>query len=141
MKLLWIFRSIFLIVIAAVLFVNITSQGMVEDEAGVVSEDARKANFNAVIWSSLGMALFVFMLDVLTPKKKLSALAGVFFGLLVGILISLALTFVVDMIIDTFRIQINMVAVTAIKSVMGICVCYLVISIVCLLYTSPSPRD
>jgi uncharacterized protein YacL len=130
MKLLWIFRSIFLIVIAAVLFVNITSQGMVEDVAGVVSEDARKANFNAVIWSSLGMALFVFMLDVLTPKKKLSALAGVFFGLLVGILISLALTFVVDMIIDTYRIPINMVAVTAIKSVMGICVCYLVISIV-----------
>ena len=51
MKLLWIFRSIFLLVIAAVLFVNITSEGMVEDEAGVVSEDARRANFNAVIWS------------------------------------------------------------------------------------------
>ncbi|MHC4242126.1 MAG: PIN/TRAM domain-containing protein, partial [Planctomycetota bacterium] len=130
MKLLWIFRCIFLVVIAAVLFVNITSEGMVEDEAGDVSEDARKANFHAVLWSSFGMALFVFLLDVLTPKKKLSALAGVFFGLIVGILISLALTFVVDMIMDTYRININMVAVTAIKSVMGICVCYLVISIV-----------
>ena len=123
--LLWVFRAIFLIVIAAVLFVNITSRSMVEDEEGVVSEEARKLNFHAVIWSSLGMALFVFLLDVFTPNKKLTALAGVFFGLLVGILISLALTFVVDMIMDTYRIRINLVAVTAIKSVMGICVCYL----------------
>lgn len=67
-------------------------------------------------------------------------MAGVFFGLLVGVLISGALAPVVDMINNTFGIEttlegarINKItpeAVTAIKWMLGICICYLTISIV-----------
>ncbi|OHB62250.1 MAG: hypothetical protein A2167_07885 [Planctomycetes bacterium RBG_13_46_10] len=78
----------------------------------------------------MGMALFVFLLDVLTPKNKLSALAGVFLGLLVGVFISWALSPLVDMIMDTYKIEVTPYAVKAIKWMMGICVCYLTISIV-----------
>ena len=130
MKLLWIFRAIFLIVIVAVVFVNISSPIMAEDEDGEVSEEAHGANLRAIIFSSLGMAVFVFLLDVLTPKKKFGALAGVFFGLLVGILISWALSPVVNMITDTYSIHINPAAITAIKWLLGICICFLTISIV-----------
>jgi len=130
MKLLWIFRAIFLIVIVAVVFVNIGSPIMAVDEKGEISVEVYNANKQAIIWSSAGMGVFVLLLDVCTPKKKLSALAGVFFGLLVGILASWALAPVVDMVTDTYSIQTNPAAITVIKWVLGICICYLTISIV-----------
>jgi uncharacterized protein YacL len=130
MKLLWIFRAIFLLIVVAVMFVNISSPTMEKDENNEPSSDVYRTNVSAIIWSTLGMTVFVFLLDVFTPKKKLSALAGVFFGLLVGILISWALANVVDMLMDTFGIHITTPASTAIKWMLGVCVCYLVISIV-----------
>ncbi len=117
-----IFRVIFIIIILAVLFVNVSSK--------TISGGTDSTNFWAVVWSGIGMAVFVFMLDILTPKKKLGALAGVFFGLFVGMLISWALAPVIDMIKDTYNIGISTEAITAIKWMMGICICYLVISIV-----------
>jgi len=128
--LLWIFRIIFIFIILAVLFVNITSDAISMDEKGEYSEEVRNANFFAILWSGLGMALFVLLLDILTPKGKLAALAGVFFGLLVGMLISWVFAPVVDMIVVTYDIGLKAVAVAAIKWMLGICICYLVISIV-----------
>ncbi len=120
--LLWVFRAIFFVVLLAVLIANLSS----DDIAG--AED--KTNFWAVLWSALGMAVFVLFLDILTPKKKLSALAGVFFGLLVGMLLSLALTPAVTMITESYGIDLINPAVKAIKWMMSICICYLTISIV-----------
>ncbi len=124
--LLWIFRSIFIIVILAVLFANVSSKA--------ISGSEEEANFWAVVCSGFGMAVFVFLLDIFTPKEKLSALAGVFFGLLVGLLISGVLAPVIDMLNDSFKSGeaglINDEAVAAIKWMLGICICYLTISIV-----------
>jgi len=120
--LLWLFRAIFAIVVIAVLFVTVSSRAISGAEDTV--------NFWAVVCSGLGMAVFVFLLDVLTPKKKLSALAGVFFGLLIGMLISGALAPAIDMIADSYKITLKDEAVGAIKWMMGICICYLTISIV-----------
>jgi uncharacterized protein YacL len=130
MKLLWIFRAIFLVVVVAVLFVNISSQRMTLDEAGQPSDEVFDTNLKAVSWSGFGMVVFVLLLDVLTPKKKFSALAGVFFGLLVGMLFSWILAPVVEMITVTFGINVTQTAITAIKWTLGICICYLTISIV-----------
>ncbi len=120
--LIWVFRAIFSIVLLAVLLANVSS----DEIAG--AED--KTNFWAVIYSAVGMAVFVFLLDVLTPKKKLSALAGVFFGLLVGMLLSMALTPAVTMITESYGIELIENSVKAIKWLMGICICYLTITIV-----------
>lgn len=120
--LLWIFRAIFIIIIFAVWLVNVTSES--------ISRVSDPINFWAVTWASLGLATFVFLLDVFTPKKRLAALAGVFFGLLVGMFISWALAPVLDMINDIYRIGLSQTAVEALKWIMGICICYLVISIV-----------
>ena len=114
------FRALFIIIIIAVGFVNISSETLGDESI----------NFWAIIWGGLGMAVFAFLLDVLTPKKKLAALAGVFFGLLVGIFISWTLSPVVDLIRETYRIGISAEATTAIKWMMGVCICYLTISIV-----------
>ena len=119
--LLWIFRAIFWVVVIAVLFVNVSSIRIAE---------AAPRNLRAVMVSGLGIAIFVFLLDVLTPKRKLSAVAGVFFALLVGLLISLVLAAVVDMVNDSYKIDVIPEAARAIKWTLGICVCYLTISIV-----------
>jgi uncharacterized protein YacL len=130
--LLWIFRVIFIIVILGVLFVNVSSESIAGASSAI--------NFWAVVWCGLGMSIFVFLLDLFTPKRKLGALAGVFFGLLVGLLISVSLSIVVDMISDTYGVEttlegarVNRItpeAVAAIKWMLGICICYLTISIV-----------
>jgi uncharacterized protein YacL len=130
MKLLWIFRAVFLVVIVAIVFVNIGSSMMRVDEKGEDSTETYDANVNAIVFSAIGMAVFVLLVDIMTPKKKFSALAGVFFGLLVGLLISWALAPVVDMISGTFSLSVTPAAITAIKWLLGICICYLTISIV-----------
>ena len=122
MRLLWIFRAIFIVIILAVLFVNISSKQVSGEQGG--------ATFWVIVWCGLGLAAVTFFVDILTPKKSLAALAGVFFGLLVGIFISWALGPVLDMINDIYRMGLTPMAIQAIKWILGICICYLVISIV-----------
>ncbi|MHC4742500.1 MAG: PIN domain-containing protein [Planctomycetota bacterium] len=117
----WVFRAIFWIVILSLLFVNVSS---------IKISTAGRINFWAVIISGLGMAVFVFLVEVFTPKRKFAALAGVFFALLVGMLISIVLAAVVDMVSDSYKINMIDETVRAIKWVMGACVCYLTISVV-----------
>jgi uncharacterized protein YacL len=76
------------------------------------------------------MTVFVLLLDILTPKKRLRALAGVFFGLLVGVLISAVLALAVDLIVGSYNIDIQPTAVAGIKWLLGVCVCFIVIGIV-----------
>ncbi|MCK4753448.1 MAG: TRAM domain-containing protein [Planctomycetes bacterium] len=115
-------RAIFFVIIIAVLVVNLSLPS--------ISGEAGRENFYAILWSGLGLAVAAFFMDILTPKKSLAALAGVFFGLLVGIFISWALAPVLDMINEIYHIGLNDTALQAIKWMMGICICYLVISIV-----------
>jgi len=122
MKLLWVFRAVFVIIILAVLFVNLSSPG--------VSGEVERKIFYVILWSGLGLAIAAILLDVLTPKKSLAALAGVFFGLLVGIFISWALSPVLIMINDIYRLGLSDSAIQAIRWMMGICICYLVITVV-----------
>jgi uncharacterized protein YacL len=51
-----------------------------------------------------GVLIAGLMIDLLVKRKNLSALAGIFFGLVVGILIGLALTQVIESIYETYNI-------------------------------------
>ncbi len=120
--LLWVLRGIFLIVIFAVLFINISSKEMTTEE--------NNASFWAVLITGLAIGLVVFFTDVMTPKKKLQSLAGVFFALLVGVLISGALAPIIDLILGSYNIKMPTQAVFAIKWMLGVSICYLIITIV-----------
>jgi uncharacterized protein YacL len=122
MKLLWAFRAIFILIIVSVTFVSITTKKITADDTNL--------NFWTVALTGFGLTIFVLLLDIFTPKNKLSALAGVFFGLLVGVLISGALAPVIDMMAESYTLNLMPEAVYAIKWIMGICICYLVISVV-----------
>ncbi|MFA5251971.1 MAG: TRAM domain-containing protein [Phycisphaerae bacterium] len=121
-KLLWVFRAIFAIVVVAVLLTHLSSKE--------ISGEVGRANFYAILWSGVGLAVAAFIIDVFTPKKSLAALAGMFFGLLVGIFVSWALAPVLDMINEIYRLGVNETAIQAIKWMMGVCICYLTISVV-----------
>lgn len=120
--LVWMLRFLFFVMIIAVLIVNLSA----EDIAG---EPGRR-NFYIICMSGIVLALFGLLVDIFTPKKSLAALAGVFFGLLVGMFFSWGLAQVVDMINDIYRLGLSSISVQAIKWMMGICICFLTISIV-----------
>jgi len=120
--LLWLFRGIFVIMVISVLMVSAASK--------ILSDGDNSTSWWAVVISGLGLIVFFLLLDILTPKRKLTALAGVFFGLLVGMLITAVLAKSVDMIGETYRIPLVPEANLAIKWMLGICICYFTISIV-----------
>jgi uncharacterized protein YacL len=121
--LIWIFRAIFFIVVIAVLFANLTT----EDIAGQTD----RTDFYITFLSGVGMLVVSLVIDIGTPKKSLAALAGVFFALLVGIFISWALAKVFDGIIEIYKIPFRSpVTIQAIKWMLGVCICFLTISVV-----------
>lgn len=122
MLLLWIFRILFALILILVLFFTVSTESMAREENSI--------SFWAVFWSGFGMGVFAFLVDFFTPKKKLGAMAGVFFGLLIGIIISSVLSPVVDVIFQTYKINIIPEAIKAIKWFLAICICFLIISIV-----------
>jgi uncharacterized protein YacL len=120
--LVWILRTIVGVILVAVLIAHLSLPE--------ISGEAGRANFYVILWTGLGLALTAFLVDIFTPKKSLAALAGVFFGLLVGIFISWALSPVLYMINDIYYLGLSDIAIQAIRWIMGICICYLIISIV-----------
>jgi uncharacterized protein YacL len=158
--LLYFIRALFVIMIAAALFVSIgyneSMQNRLPDaeafyDLGVEMEQQGKTeealdNYRkaldiradpelagqdvmVIFVGGLAVAIIVIAIDWLTPKKSLSALAGIFFGLLVGILISWGLSSVLVLVDEVFF---NMSAQTLKMStwIMSICICYLSISLV-----------
>ena len=118
----WVFRVIFFLVILSILFIHISTPEVSAEPGG--------RNFWAIIGVGLFLAVLVFFIDYLTPKKLFGALAGVFFALLVGIFISWALSPIVDMLNDIWYLGLSEAAIEAIKLMLGTCVCFLVIAIV-----------
>jgi uncharacterized protein YacL len=119
-------RSIFILVVFAALFVSITSQMANPDEAEALTRN----EIWVVFIGGLTLAVLVLFIDWLLPKKSLSALAGVFFGLIVGIFFSWALSLVLDMVNDVFKLGLVGTNLKLTKWIMGICICYFVISFV-----------
>ena len=70
-------------------------------------------------------------LDLLIPRKKLSAMAGILLGLAGGLLATVALSFIIDLVAESW--DLNTYAPTfifVIKILLGIAMCYLAISLV-----------
>jgi len=117
-----VFRAIFFVIVIAVIVLNLS--------VPEISGETGRANFYAILYVGAGLALLAFLIDILTPKKSLNALAGVFFALLVGILISSVLSRVVSLVNEIYYFNLDATAIKAINWIMTISICYLVITIV-----------
>ena len=70
-----------------------------------VANTARESGAAAssmVMPATIALALLFIAIDVFSPRRKLTILAGSFFGLLVGIAIAYALSFVVSLLVDNY---------------------------------------
>lgn len=95
------------------------------------SQTMRGNEIMVIFVSGIAVAILVIAVDWLTPKKSLNALAGVFFGLLVGLLISWAISPVLEMLAELYmRGMISPEALQITKWIVGLCICYLTISMV-----------
>lgn len=88
---LFILRGAFLVLVTAVisLFVGEEFQQQAGFGFGPIA---------AIIGVTLALAATVIVIDVVQREKKLSAISGVFLGLLAGLVVAYALSFVVDLV-------------------------------------------
>jgi uncharacterized protein YacL len=95
-----------------------------------ISGEPGRKHFYIVLFTTLVLGASAFLIEIFLPKKSFGALAGVFFALFVGIFISWALTPVLHTVNEIFFLYLSPVAIQAIRWIMAVCICYLVISIV-----------
>jgi len=80
---------VFLIITAISVLYLLTNQ----EQGGITYQQ-----FLVMLAVTLGLAGLVIAADALTPRKKLSAISGVFIGLMVGLIVLLPLAYVVDLV-------------------------------------------
>ena len=83
--------------------------------------------------ATMAFATIILIIDILTPKKRLSAVFGVYLGLVAGLFAALAVGLLIDLIADSWGLSSGDTALqylTLIKLATGITLCYLAISIV-----------
>ena len=123
-----VLRVVFLLVLMAV------GWGLVSEERGL--SGALRGHKDLVMIAFLGVALVVIALDIFVPRKSLSAIAGLFFGLVVGMVIAYGLSLVVDLLVEAMepgRVQSDPAYasfVNSLKLALGVICCYLAVSFI-----------
>jgi len=125
-----IIRALFIILVAAVAVAYLS----------VVIQSTNGTSNGALIWpyvvmvSGVVLALAVITLDFLVRRKNLSAMAGLFFGILIGILVSLALGYLIQQVFEIFLSGSNLTQflpfITGVKLLIGLIACYLSVSLI-----------
>ncbi len=95
----------------------------------------QELNFEQVVLMlgiTLGIAMAVIAADWMTGRRKLSAMSGIFLGLIVGLVLAYALGFVVDLIVRIAAPEQRYFAdlMRGVKVFIGLITCYLGISLV-----------
>lgn len=87
-----------------------------------------------IIIGFVGAALIVVALDLLIPRKSLSAISGLFFGLVVGLVVAYGLSLIIDLLAtvagDGDMDRSALALVNAVKLAMGVTCCYLAVSFI-----------
>ena len=89
-------RIIFLLLVAAVglTYTMVTVRGVLGNQTDLI--------VYIIMVGGVVASFGIITIDLLTKKKNLRALSGLFFGLLVGILVSIALGYLVDQVASVF---------------------------------------
>lgn len=86
------------------LFVVVVSLGLM-----TVSEDTENVrlveNWWVILLLSLGFFGAVVLIDILTPKRKLSMISAILFGTLAGLLATVVVGFIIDVFTKTYQLE------------------------------------
>lgn len=125
-----VFRAAFLIMLSVIAGLAILRDS-VTDTGGL--------GFYSYWWVIvLGVAAFagsIIVMDILTPRRKLTTLSAIMFGVFAGLLVTLLLSWVIDLFVETYQLtQTNpeerQRLILAVKVMLGIGMCYLGITTV-----------
>ncbi|MDX2016958.1 MAG: hypothetical protein SFY95_04870, partial [Planctomycetota bacterium] len=124
-SLLRIIRIVFLALFVTVLVLSILGVDPSQPDQGA----KLVPTWYLTLFAGLGIGLVAVIADVLTPRKKISTLFSIFFGLLGAMLATVALSFVIELVARSYDIN-DEKMVGAIKVVIGMALAYLGISTV-----------
>ena len=99
--------------------------------AGLYAVKAFPDDASRLVWAivvAMGISGLIVLGDVFTPKKKLSAVSGIFLGLIAGMLATYALSFLIDFIDIMFKLPPNLIQ--GIKVFVGVICIFTAISLV-----------
>ncbi len=85
-----------------------------------------------LVIAAFGVGAVVLMLDLLTPNKRLTSVAGIYLGICLGLIAAVALGALIDMIARAWDISAGpaQLYLSLTKVIIGITLCYLSVSIV-----------
>ncbi len=118
-----VLRGLFVLVLLAVAMSFIAG-----DEAASIGGGLLYYNKEAVLLACAGLAVLVVAADIYVPRKSLSAISGVFFGLIVGMVVAWGLSLIVDLLVESFFPALK--SVGSIKLLIGVICCYLSVSFI-----------
>ncbi|MGB2985204.1 MAG: PIN domain-containing protein [Phycisphaerae bacterium] len=125
--LMFVLRAVFVLAVGAV------GMGLAADERTMTGGLA--AQRDLIVIGFVGAALIVIGIDVFIPRKSLTAISGLFFGLIVGMVMAYGLSLIIDLLImsnvaggELSESQASFVS--ALKLGIGIICCYLAVSFI-----------
>ncbi len=127
--------AVFMIALRVVFVLVLTAVGwsLASDEryvTGVLAE-----NRDLIVAGFAGLALVFIALDIFVPRKSLSAISGLFFGLVVGMVVAYGLALIVDLLVEANvpggELSDSAASfVSAVKLAIGVICCYLTVSFI-----------
>lgn len=120
-------RFVFVLVLTAV------GWSVASDES--FNTGALAGNRDLIVIGFIGAALVVIALDLFVPRKSLSSIAGLFFGLVVGMVIAYGLSLIIDLLVEANfpggeLSDAGTSFVSAVKLGLGVICCYLAVSFI-----------
>ncbi len=117
-----VIRILFISLVAAVALAFLSSTVTAGKEAYII------------MVAAVVVAIAVIMLDIVIKRKNLSAMAGLFLGILVGILVSLALDYLISEVLALFftaaQLHDKRQLITGVELLLGLMTCYLAVSFI-----------
>ena len=141
--LLHVLRAGFILALVGVAMVFLS-----QDESKLGDIALFSAHKDLALLCCIGFALVVIAVDIFIPRKTLSAISGLFFGLIVGMVVAFGLSLIVDLVVEAFypglretpssdqpmlgpiSLAQGVPIVSAIKLSIGVVCCYVAVSFV-----------
>ncbi len=95
-----VLRAVFILALMGVAMVFL-SQGDT-DTGGGPFFSALSLHKDLALLVCSGLALVIIAVDIFIPRKTLSAISGLFFGLIVGMVVAFGLSLIVDLMVEAF---------------------------------------
>jgi uncharacterized protein YacL len=121
-----VLRVVFVLALGAVGWSLAGDEGY---EAGALA-----SNRDLIIYLFVGAGLVVIALDIFVPRKSLTAISGLFFGLIVGMCVAYGLSLIVDLLVASkspTEMSPSVASfISAVKLALGVVCCYLAVSFI-----------